>query len=166
MKVKMKNFVYFIILFFLLNEKAHAEEGTFAVASYGMPRCGIGEKLSLIGGAFAFIALFIAFIKIIKHFKTTKFNYETEYTRFKVGDKVKITFVTASGKVITKRCRIKEIDANKVILDHNKDLYECVARDIKNIQKYNNLLLTLILLSILFLLMGFAAKVVMYYLYD
>ena len=150
----MKKIFYFVIAWGaasisqLWSSSTLAQYETFyGVSSYSSTTRSV-RILTTIG----IILLVPAMIAIlIKKFRKVKFNYKSDYKKFKPNDKVKITFIDENGKIVTKCCHITSISDKKIIFENKTDVYECAPSDIKNIQKWNRkifiLLITVIILA-------------------
>lgn len=84
-------------------------------------------------------------------FGKTKFDYNSEYQKFKSKNKVKITFMDGKEEV-TKKVHIISIDAKEISFEDKEVVYKCVAAEIKNIQKSQNMRALIVVFEILLLL--------------
>lgn len=71
-----------------------------------------------------------------------KFDYLSDYKKFKPKDKVKITFIEGK-KEITKKGRIISIDAKGISFENKGYIYGYSPAEIKNIRKRNKKLLVI-----------------------
>lgn len=63
-----------------------------------------------------------------------KFNYESDYKKFKTGDEVYITFVE-NKKNITQKVRILSINTKHIAFEDEENIYECTSEETICIKK-------------------------------
>jgi len=163
----MKKTLYFIvfsyinILVFLYNKAVYAQR-YFATAStkYGLqsPMFSIRSMftasiiiLFLIWVPLAVFTL-IRFLIRLSNRNKNKFDYKSEYQKFKPNAKVKIAFTDKNGKMVTKRCRIVSINDKEISFQDGNSLYECKSTDIKRIQKRKKTLFFIVSCALVFIL--------------
>lgn len=156
----MKKFFYFVIFIFinffiqLFNKVVHANDltlETIAQTAYGGNLYYEFKQVVWLGGIFSIITLGIT--SFVNKFKKTKFSYKSDYKKFNVKDKVKITFWDGK-KEITKKVQIVLIDAKKISFKDKETVYECLPSKIKNIRKRSKWITTLFIVSAVFVLIG------------
>ena len=84
-------------------------------------------------------------------FGKNKFDYKSDYKKFKPEEKVKITFIDSEKSVI-KKVKIISIDAKKISFEDKENIYECVPSEIIKIKKSGKTIKNMILLLEIFLL--------------
>ena len=69
-----------------------------------------------------------------------KFDYQSDYKKFKNGDNVKISFKDGKN-TITKNVKIISIGSKKISFKDMETVYECTSSEIKDITKQKNYIL-------------------------
>ena len=91
-----------------------------------------------------------------------KFNYKSDYKKFKPNSKVKITFMDGKNEV-TKKVRIISIGEKAISFEDKETVYECTPSEIKNIKKSRKILISIIIFGIFLLLITLVNYIYSYY---
>ena len=83
-----------------------------------------------------------------------KFNYISDYKRFKPKNKVKVTFLD-DGKIVTKNVEILAINDKNISFKDAKYTYKCNSAAIKNIRKRLNFMILFTLILLILILVGY-----------
>jgi len=161
----MKKFLNFVVYSFINALLIFRSSATYAHDTfYGVSTARPQKIVNILIVCFSIINIFSAFILSTIFFKRKfkKFDYKSNYKKFKEKDKIKVTFIDKNGKIVTKRCRITSIDGKKIVFEDKTNTYKCTPSDIKSIKKKSKTVIALIIMFFLSLIALLMAKVVDY----
>ena len=81
-----------------------------------------------------------------------KFNYKSDYKKFKPNSKVRITFMDGKNE-ITKKVRIISIGEKAISFEDKETVYECTPSEIKNIKESRKIFITYFIWIILYFIL-------------